>query len=198
MLFGSTFHKLIFMMNSYSQNSWIVCTGLMLAPLGSVLAQAPVITAVTPMANATAVARTSPIIVNFNQPLPPAAAGALKVFSAQRGGQRARGTTPATVNGSTLSFEPRPYSFLPGETIYYTVTTSAASSGGALGQARVGQFTVAAGSSTGIFQAGPAVAVSQSPTDVAVGDVDGDGDLDMLTANGSNTIELKLNNGKGT
>ena len=134
---------------SYSRAPWALCTVLLLAPAGAALAQAPVITSVIPMANARAAARNSPVTVNFNQPLTAASAGALKVFSGQRGGLRTRGTTPAVVSGSALSFAPTAYPFLPGETVQYTVTTAAASSGGALEQARVGQFTAAGGGAWG-------------------------------------------------
>ncbi|MGI4871713.1 MAG: FG-GAP-like repeat-containing protein, partial [Janthinobacterium lividum] len=44
----------------------------------------------------------------------------------------------------------------------------------------------------------PDPAVGSNPTSVAVGDVDGDGDLDMLTANASdNTVSVRLNDGTG-
>ncbi|GAB4021308.1 beta strand repeat-containing protein [Spirosoma koreense] len=42
------------------------------------------------------------------------------------------------------------------------------------------------------------VGVGELPQSLAVGDVDGDGDLDFLTANaGSNTVSVRLNNGAG-
>ena len=176
----------------------------MLAPAGTLLAQAPTITAATPLANAVAVARTSPLTINFSQPLTPASAGALKVFSSQRGGLRTRGTTPAVVNGSALSFAPTAYPFMPGETVQYSVTTAAASSGGALARGRVGQFTAAVGGTgTGIFQGGSDSDMGTNPWWEALGDLDGDGDLDLLTANfsgppaTSGTVSVRFNDGNG-
>lgn len=166
----------------------------MLAPLGSVLAQTPVITAVTPMANATAVARTSPITVSFSQSIPAAAAGALKVFSAQRGGQRARGATPAVVNENNLLFTPTAYPFMPGETVYYTVSPVVINSNGALTKPRVGQFTTTVGGDgRGVFQKDYALDVTD-PQDAATGDVDGDGDLDLLVAK-TKGVSIYLNDG---
>ncbi len=51
----------------------------------------------------------------------------------------------------------------------------------------------------GTFSGGSDVGVGSGPCSVAVGDVDGDGDLDLLTANrGSNTVSVRLNNGSGS
>ena len=157
------------------------------------------ITAVAPLANAAAAGRTAPLALAFNQPLTAASAGALRVFSAQRGGLRSRGTTPAVVSGSSLAFAPTGAPWRAGETVSYTVTTAAASSSGPLGLARVGQFTAAVtGSGLGYFSAGTDVPVG-SPTGATVGDVDGDGDLDLVTPNfNSSTVSVRLNNGTGT
>ena len=180
--------------------SWALYTAWLLTPLGAARAQAPTLTSVIPMANARAAARNAPLTLTFSQPLNPASAGALKVFSSQRGGLRSRGTTPAVVSGNALSWAPSAYDFRPGETVQYTVTTGTASSGGALARARVGQFTTAVGGTgRGSFLASSDPTVGNGPNSVALGDIDGDGDLDMLTANSdNNAVAILLNNGNGS
>ncbi|GAB3875558.1 hypothetical protein GCM10028824_31240 [Hymenobacter segetis] len=188
------------MPHSYSRALWALPAALLLAPLGAALAQAPVISSVIPMANARAAARNSPVTVTFNQPLTAASAGALKVFSAQRGGLRSRGTTPAVASGSALSFAPSAYPFMPGETVQYTATTAAAGTGGVLAQGRVGQFTTAtggAGRGDFVLPATPPNTNVGSPKSIAIGDVDGDGDLDLITTNYYNAIAVLRNDGSG-
>ena len=143
------------MINLYAFARSAAHTFLLLGLSGLAVAQAPVVNAVMPLANAHAVAPGSPLTITFSQPLTAASAAALKVFSAQRGGLRTRAATPATVSGNTLSFGPGAAPFMPGETVSYTVTRAAAGSGGALAQPRVGQFTTAVGGTgTGRFQPG--------------------------------------------
>ncbi len=171
-----------------------------LAGAGRGWSQAPVITATLPRANAIAAPRNGLFAVTFNQPLNAGSAGALKVFSSQRGGLRTH-TTPATANGNALSFAPAAYPFMPGETVQYTVTTAATgSNGGPLAQPQVGQFTTAVGGTgSGNFVSGNTVAVGPSPNNMTVGDVDGDGDLDVLTANTSSpgSVSIRFNDGRG-
>ncbi|MBH8560060.1 FG-GAP-like repeat-containing protein [Hymenobacter negativus] len=170
-----------------------------LAPAGGTHAQAPTLVAVSPAANAVAAPRTAPLVVTASQPLTAASAGALRVFSGQRGGLRTRPATPAQATGSTLSFAPTAYPYLPGETVQYTVTTAAAGSGGALARPRVGQFTTAVGGSgRGYFQAGADLVVGSSTYDVGLADVDNDGDLDLLVVDAnSRSVQIRLNDGSG-
>lgn len=167
--------------------------------VGAAHAQAPVITTVNPVANARAAGRTAPVTVTFSQPLTAASAGALKVFSAQRGGLRTRGTTPAVVRGNALEFAPVPYPFVPGETVQYTVTTAAQAGAGALARPRVGQFTAAAsGSGRGAFVAGASPGVGGAPTVAVLADLDSDGDLDLLAGNqNGNFVSVRFNDGIG-
>jgi len=234
--------------------------GLLLAALGPALAQAPTLTTLSPAANARAVSRSAAVVATFSQPLTAASAGALRVYSSQRGGQLARGAKPAVVSGNTLTFTPTASPFLPGETVTAIVRKTAAGAGGALARAQVQQFTTAAGgpgrgafgggssvpiapeaysmaladvdndgdldalalhyglyssptpnsvsvhlnggdasgSNTGVFSNGSSVGVGKQPRRMAVGDIDGDGDLDLVTANfNANTVSVRLNNGAG-
>ncbi|MDO7875502.1 FG-GAP-like repeat-containing protein [Hymenobacter sp. ASUV-10] len=157
------------------------------------------ITAVSPVANLRNAARTSPVQVAFNQAVTSGSASALKVFSGQRGGLLTRGATPAVASGSTLTYTPAT-TFQPGETVQATVTTAAtATAGGSLAAARVVQFTAAATGGTGVFSGGTNPAVGLYPYSMTMGDVDGDGDLDVLASHDdNNAVSVRLNNGSGT
>ncbi|QNH62714.1 FG-GAP-like repeat-containing protein [Hymenobacter sediminicola] len=49
------------------------------------------------------------------------------------------------------------------------------------------------------FTSAPDISVDAAPSDIVVGDIDGDGDLDFIVANSSsNTLPIRLNNGNGT
>ena len=191
------------MKNALTFLRWVLAGGAgLLAPAAPVLAQAPLLTGVVPLANAVAAAPAAPLVVSFNQAVPAGAGAALRVFSSQRGGLRSRGTTPSVASGNTLRYTPASYPFRPNETVRYTVAA------GAVGNspAWVGQFTAAAGGTgRGTFLPGPnyivGVAAVNCPiylNTVAAADVDGDGDLDILSCeNGAGTIRIVLNNGRG-
>ncbi|WP_324672209.1 FG-GAP-like repeat-containing protein [Hymenobacter sp. GOD-10R] len=162
------------------------------------------ITGLSPARNAIAAPRTTDVAATFNQTLANTAAtqGALKVYSAQAGGRKA-GT--ATVSGNTLAFNPTT-DFKPGETVFTTVTSAAQSSSGAsLATGQVFQFRTATTPSSGTFAEGSNPTVDNGTPSlgaVTFGDVDGDGDLDLLTANTSNifnmgSVGVRLNDGKG-
>jgi hypothetical protein len=79
------------------------------------------------------------------------------------------------------------------------VTTAATSTAGSsLASPQVLQFIAAAGAGPGTFSGGSDPVVGANSGSVAVGDVDGDGDLDLLTALYSGSVSVRLNNGGGT
>ncbi len=177
--------------------------GLLLLSSAAV-AQVPVITGLSPARNLPNAPRTTSVAVNFDQPMDPApaTADAVKVFSQQRGGLLNTAGGAATGSGNTLTFDPTT-DFRPGETVLTTVTTAAQSTGGVpLADGYVYQFTAAATGGSGNFTApalNPNPAVGIQPFSVAVGDVDGDGDLDLLAANSTdNTVSVRINDGTGS
>lgn len=152
---------------------------------------------ISPAPNTQAAPRTGAVTVTFGQPLPAGAANGLKLFSAQRGGLRTRGNTPATVAGNSIRFAPTAFPFLPGELLQATVTTAAP-----LTQPQVFRFTAAAaGQGRGSFvvpATGAEVPVGPQSGGVAFGDVDGNGTVDLLVANAyNNTVSIRSNDGAG-
>ncbi|GAB3578299.1 FG-GAP-like repeat-containing protein [Hymenobacter daeguensis] len=157
----------------------------------------PVISTVTPTRNQNTVVRTSPVTVQFSQNLTTGSTAALRVFSGQRGGLRSGNSGTVTVNNDALIFSPS-FDFRPGETVKVSVTTAAQSSSGALAVPRLFQFTAAATGGYGTFSGGSAPGVGSNPYNVAVADVDNDGDLDLLTPTfGGAAVSVRLNNGSG-
>lgn len=181
----------------YTSPSRLFVLGLSLMPANAI-AQ-PIITAKSPAANAQA-PRTSAITIAFSQPLTASSSAALRVYSAQRGGLRTRETTPAVVSGNVLAFTPNAYPFMPGETVFSTTTRAASSSSGNLIRPVVMQFTAATGGlGREAFQIGSNPVIGSNPEGLVLGDVDGDGDLDMLTTNPSdNTVSIRLNGSDAT
>ncbi|OUJ73537.1 hypothetical protein BXP70_14170 [Hymenobacter crusticola] len=165
---------------------------------GVAQAQAPTATSFLPAQNARSAARTTDVVVSFNQVLGSSnAQQALKVFSQQAGGQKA-GTT--TINGKTLTFK-SDNEFKPGETVTAIVTGAARGSNGAAVTPQVFQFTTAVAPSAATFSGGSEISVGRGPRRAKIGDVDGDGDLDLLTATSlgsTGTVSIRLNDGKAS
>ena len=169
---------------------------LALTWLATAAAQAQfAVTALSPARNAKAAPRPTNVGITFNQSVNAARAGNVRVFSAQRGGQLVRGGN-ATASGSTITVNPAS-DLQPGETVFVTVPATVTSAGATAATPHVYQFTAAAGTATGTFDGGTDPYVNVSPNSVVVGDIDGDGDLDLLTANLIGSVNIRLNNGMG-
>ena len=146
----------------------------------------------SPARHAPGAPRGAAVVVTFAQPISSASAGAMRVF-----GSRLRGRRPGTVTGggtSTLTFKPT-QAFAPGEAVSVSLpaTLAGTTSGNVL--RHVYQFTAAAGGTgTGLFTTTTNVSIYTQSIGMAVGDIDNDGDQDLLTTDGS----IRLNNGTGT
>ncbi|OUJ76290.1 malectin domain-containing carbohydrate-binding protein [Hymenobacter crusticola] len=168
-------------------------TGLLALGLG---AQAQLtVTSTSPVRNANQAPRSTNVNLIYNQALNATTANQVRVFSQQAGGRKA---AAYSASGSTLTVNPN-VDFKPGETVFVTAPTTVRSSTGAAATPRVFQFTTQAGVGPGTFGGGTDLTVLGTPVSVTPADVDGDGDLDLLTANqSSNTVSVRLNNGQGS
>ena len=115
----------------------------------------------------------------------------------QRGGLRTGRSGTTTVNGSTVRFQPT-FSWQPGETVQTVLTTTVQNSAGLfLSRPRVQQFTAATAGGSGRFAPGSDVSTTFTES-IATADLDGDGDLDLLTAQyHGNSVNVQFNNGAG-
>lgn len=176
-------------------------TGVMLLSAPLVRAQAPTVTnsALSPLANARAANRTTPLVIPFSQAINPSTAANIRVSSSQYKGQR---TSSITVVGNIVTLTPTATrlapEFKPGETVTVTIPSTVQNTSGSGVVPYVYQFTTAATGGIGQLARYQDVPVGERPSGVAVADVDGDGDLDMLCANfQSNTVSVRFNSGNG-
>jgi hypothetical protein len=172
------------------------------------LVQPLLITALAPARNALTAAPATAVGITFNRAVNAATASNVRVFSARYRGQR---TTTTTTTGGTISLAPSPNggsgsaAFRPGETLQVSVPATVQATNGGPAVPQVYQFTTAAGGTgKGIFTvpAQGTVPVGTTPNAVALADLDGDGDLDMLTANdvdfNGSDVSLRFNDGTGS
>jgi hypothetical protein len=139
-----------------------------------------------PAPNALAVTPGTALNVAFGRPPAPAEMVAIWVFSGQC---QLRQTMQAATIGNVAQLTLASGRFGAGD----IVTVSGPGAGN-----KAWQFTVHAGGGGHTYSGQQAVPVRAQPSFLHVGDIDGDGDLDLLTANISdNTISVRLNDGRG-
>nr|GFD20286.1 hypothetical protein [Tanacetum cinerariifolium] len=146
----------------------------------------------TPAAN-TIAPRTAAVSATFAQPVATNTTANLVVFSQQRGGQLAG--TRSGAGSATLTFTPaQPY--LPGELLSVSLPPHTEAKQQRVVR-QVYQFTAATGGTgRAVFDYATELRSSGSPFPV-LGDVDGDGDLDLLYIF-QNRVQVQYNDGQGT
>jgi hypothetical protein len=158
-------------------------------------AQLPPPVTFSPSPNSHTAPATTTLVVSFAWPIDPASVSTrtLAVHSHLQGHL----TGVYTVAGAQVEIQPpRPY--FPGELVELTVTTHTHSlSDTALITPLVGQFRTAVPSGSGTFASSQTPLDSQWSEDVALGDLDGDGDLDFFVGHRDDASTIWFNDGAG-
>ncbi|WP_035562859.1 FG-GAP-like repeat-containing protein [Hymenobacter sp. IS2118] len=152
------------------------------------------LTALAPSRNALASAPATNLGLTFDQPVNAATAANLRVLAPEAGGRR---SGAASASGAVLTFNPTT-DFRPGEVVRVSVPATIRGTNGATARPQVYQLTMAATGGSGTFTGTDAVPVGAGAIGVALADVNGDGNLDLLTANNSaNSVSVRLGTGAG-
>ncbi|MDQ2771363.1 MAG: IPT/TIG domain-containing protein [Bacteroidota bacterium] len=165
--------------------------------------QAPLLTSVSPARNLPTAPLGANVALTFSQPIDAATAGNVRVFGSQRGGQLVRGGN-ATASGSTITVNPA-RSFAPGERVFVTVPATVQGTNGYNTVPKVHEFTAETAQAPATFlDPATSYAMQGQSQSVAVGDLNGDGLLDVVTGDfyggssafGSVVVRFGLGNGQ--
>ena len=151
----------------------------------------------SPTVNANNAATTSNVSPTFTQSMQAATSSTFVVHGGLTG---KRAGTYSGASSTTLSFDPTK-DIAPGEVVNVTLTAGLKStSGDAMQPPRVYQFRGAATGGPAVFSNASHDVAAPTNTTLAVslGDMDGDGDLDLVTGNVSQANRAYLSNGNGS
>ena len=148
----------------------------------------------SPSANSHSAPVTTDIMAEFDQQIDGATATpeTFSVHSMQRG-QLIGPSATVTTNGTVVLVNPA--DFFPGELVQVSVTESIESTIGGPGLPHVWQFRTSVSTASGIFGHSGQNLGTQKTFDAALGDLDGNGELDAFVVNLSEGNSVWLNNG---
>ena len=153
------------------------------------------ITAVDPAENSFSGSLATNVSATFDQDVT-AATDQTFVLHRSQSGKLSGGDTTVSISGQTATHDPTD-NFFAGELVQATVTSGVTTAGGAA-NARVWEFRAGIGGGLGTFtNSGQLIGGNKISNGVQLGDLDGDGDLDMVVANAGTTSGVYLNDGAG-
>jgi PKD repeat protein len=155
----------------------------------------PEMLGISPVSNTHTAPLAASVSITYSEPISASSVGT-RTF-AVHAMQTGLLTQAYSVNGSTISLTP-PHPFWPGEFVQVSATTGTLSlSGQGPISSTVWQFRTMVLGGTGVFTDSGQNLGAASTIDVALGDLDGDGDLDVFVANEHEPDEIWVNDGTG-
>lgn len=174
----------------------VLLAGLLALCALNAMAQIPQITQISPAPNTTAAVSSANITITWNTALASTTANAdnIKVWGSQTGLLTTASITLST-NGTVVTINPA-NNFKAGEQIYVSVTTAIQSTAGtAMASSQTWSFTTEAQGGVSFLSLASYPTIGEKLTSITAGDIDGDGDIDIIQTSLDTVYILKNNNG---